>query len=805
MDVMAEVGACCVAEVMGTELYTLTPDTVVASARRLAFDNGIDHLLVLENGTLAGIVCKDDLRFAARNSLVSECMSSPVLCIGPDTTLRRGGADHGGARRLVPAGGHRDVPGRHGHARCAGHRRPRRRADRDHAAGLRRLRFEAEGPPRPASRGHPPVRRVPGPHVAQRLPPHGGLAERAHVDVHRARRRATIRIEYRRLIHSRRWSSAARAGSSRRRSSVSASPSSSTGRRRSTSGASTGGFTEALLAHGAAQRRRGRRRARPAAPVAARGRARDVAGGRRLEEAVARRSPRDRSTSSRSTSASSRRATCCAGWRSGCAPGAEGVVLVKPQFELPDRKLKAPGARRGERCGARPSTRSATVARGSASRWSMHFDSPVAGGSGTIEVLGPPALRRAPGEPAPPGRAARPQAARGGRRAGRARHRHAALVRRRRARAGGGRAPRGGGAARHVGRRRRAGRREMDGARRQRLSRQPVAADRDARAGARGRGRGARVRQAAPARRAAAVAPLRPAGRGDRGARQRDPLPPLPHGGAGRGGGAGRRRRGAGRARVRARRGDRTRSRCCVRGVEDRFMFSADASGERLHRRGARVEAGDAPLRETLAAGLLALAGWTPGTPLVRSDVRRGHHRHRGGDAGAGPRAGARARLRDRELAAAGASRRSRAAVADAARRSRRRRAPARRACARSSAPIAIRARIESARRNAERGGVAAQRDVRLPRRRGRAPAGADRPGRSPTRPTATGWATRARRCAAIAIWAACCARTSAAGASRSCAPARLDVDRAMGLRSAKQFPLRNGGLPIVLHVATLT
>ena len=43
---------------------------------------------MLENGTLAGIVCKDDLRFAARNALVSECMSSPVLCIAPDTTLR---------------------------------------------------------------------------------------------------------------------------------------------------------------------------------------------------------------------------------------------------------------------------------------------------------------------------------------------------------------------------------------------------------------------------------------------------------------------------------------------------------------------------------------------------------------------------------------------------------------------------------------------------------------------------------------------------------------------------------------------
>jgi CBS domain-containing protein len=87
MNVMAEVGACCVAEVMGTELYTLTPDTVVASARRLALDNGIEHLLVLDHGTLAGIVCKEDLQLAARDALVGDCMSSPVLCIGPDTTL----------------------------------------------------------------------------------------------------------------------------------------------------------------------------------------------------------------------------------------------------------------------------------------------------------------------------------------------------------------------------------------------------------------------------------------------------------------------------------------------------------------------------------------------------------------------------------------------------------------------------------------------------------------------------------------------------------------------------------------------
>ncbi|HVR01984.1 MAG TPA: SAM-dependent methyltransferase, partial [Polyangia bacterium] len=53
-----------------------------------------------------------------------------------------------------------------------------------------------------------------------------------------------------------------------------------------------------------------------------------------------------------------------------------------------------------------------------------------------------------------------------------------------------------------------------------------------------------------------------------------------------------------------------------VRGVGDRFTFSVDASGELLHRRGARTEVGAAPLRETLAAGVLALAEWSPAEAL---------------------------------------------------------------------------------------------------------------------------------------------------------------------------------------------
>ncbi len=53
-----------------------------------------------------------------------------------------------------------------------------------------------------------------------------------------------------------------------------------------------------------------------------------------------------------------------------------------------------------------------------------------------------------------------------------------------------------------------------------------------------------------------------------------------------------------------------------LRGVDDTFTASVDSSGERLHRRGWRVETAVAPLRETLAAGLLALCGWNGTTPF---------------------------------------------------------------------------------------------------------------------------------------------------------------------------------------------
>ena len=50
--------------------------------------------------------------------------------------------------------------------------------------------------------------------------------------------------------------------------------------------------------------------------------------------------------------------------------------------------------------------------------------------------------------------------------------------------------------------------------------------------------------------------------------------------------------------------------------TQDRCTISLDASGERLHRRGYRRASGPAPLKETLAAGILGLAGYDGSLPV---------------------------------------------------------------------------------------------------------------------------------------------------------------------------------------------
>lgn len=51
--------------------------------------------------------------------------------------------------------------------------------------------------------------------------------------------------------------------------------------------------------------------------------------------------------------------------------------------------------------------------------------------------------------------------------------------------------------------------------------------------------------------------------------------------------------------------------------TEDSATLYLDTSGESLFKRGWRLDKGEAPIRENLAAGILALSGWDPSQPLL--------------------------------------------------------------------------------------------------------------------------------------------------------------------------------------------
>lgn len=51
--------------------------------------------------------------------------------------------------------------------------------------------------------------------------------------------------------------------------------------------------------------------------------------------------------------------------------------------------------------------------------------------------------------------------------------------------------------------------------------------------------------------------------------------------------------------------------------TEDNYQFYLDTSGNALYQRGLRRASIEAPLRENLAAGIIKLSGWQPGTPFL--------------------------------------------------------------------------------------------------------------------------------------------------------------------------------------------
>lgn len=76
-------------EIMRTDVFTLDPTVLVNDARILMQRQGIDYIVVVEREMLAGILSKEDLAACAdQRSQIRNCMTSPVPCVGPETSIQ---------------------------------------------------------------------------------------------------------------------------------------------------------------------------------------------------------------------------------------------------------------------------------------------------------------------------------------------------------------------------------------------------------------------------------------------------------------------------------------------------------------------------------------------------------------------------------------------------------------------------------------------------------------------------------------------------------------------------------------------
>ena len=78
-----------VRELMSREVVSVAPQDTVATARDRLRTHQIHHLLVLEAGTVAGVIAMRDLAGKAETLHVQEVMTREVATIDADATLRR--------------------------------------------------------------------------------------------------------------------------------------------------------------------------------------------------------------------------------------------------------------------------------------------------------------------------------------------------------------------------------------------------------------------------------------------------------------------------------------------------------------------------------------------------------------------------------------------------------------------------------------------------------------------------------------------------------------------------------------------
>lgn len=81
-------------EVMSEDIATTEPTTSAAAARQLMRSKGINHLVVLQNGDLAGILSSRDISDDATRGrrggvAVEDLMHRDVVTVGPNTLLTK--------------------------------------------------------------------------------------------------------------------------------------------------------------------------------------------------------------------------------------------------------------------------------------------------------------------------------------------------------------------------------------------------------------------------------------------------------------------------------------------------------------------------------------------------------------------------------------------------------------------------------------------------------------------------------------------------------------------------------------------
>lgn len=81
-----------VAEAMNRSLVAVTPESSTAEAVALIRRTGAEHVLVMDEQILVGILCACDLRGARAGEAVGDRMTVPVLTVRPDVDVEEAAA-----------------------------------------------------------------------------------------------------------------------------------------------------------------------------------------------------------------------------------------------------------------------------------------------------------------------------------------------------------------------------------------------------------------------------------------------------------------------------------------------------------------------------------------------------------------------------------------------------------------------------------------------------------------------------------------------------------------------------------------